>query len=607
MGQKVNESSSSTHTPNAQGLRLPRRLIELLLLVMLAPMLAFILKGVPFANDGHCDPWYTFGLFYIEPQATHWLPLARQVGRLAEIAPGYALTHMLPGISADYALFYIYYTASVASVYYLTWLLISPRLAIVGAAVFATSPIVLADYSITLDTPALLYNCLSFLAIAAATRSVRLGQHLLLLFVSGAALGFAVNAHLAILPFACANYVTYLIYMLLERRRRLIFLSVVSAAIGALTSTAALGVANVLFFGGAFMQVLNQLAWVGEVSKHNADLYWDSTWFLKTPDAALLCLMLVITTISMFRLRAAKVVTGEALSRVTALSGGVFSLICALLLYDRVGGVFLQYDYYFEFLIPYLALTVVLPLQLFSFDDLRWTLPCSLTFLFVCVAAASVPVQGAPWLYQEPQSMYLALLLTLIIALLILLSRRFEAASILSPAFYLGALAGLTLIVRPNYFGQQLWTADSGPIDRDSYARIRQGLTFLSSMHFAKHPKFWVDTSDGRAETIAFPRSYLQCQFNPFPRVDPRWWFSEDRPTFGIPVTIGEHRFLPGDNVVVVSAQHNIASVARKSFDTLGLLTMPRAHLVVGDGNSRYEILVEYVLRQVHPPRLDDL
>ena len=103
-------------------LSLPRRQEPYVIILLLAvgPALIAIHPSIPFLNDGNCDPWYVFGLFYLLPDATHWLhdpnnplSLPQQVARLPNIIPGYLATKAFNGISADYVMFFTYHSTSV--------------------------------------------------------------------------------------------------------------------------------------------------------------------------------------------------------------------------------------------------------------------------------------------------------------------------------------------------------------------------------------------------------------------------------------------------------------------------------------------------------------
>src|SRR2546421_76989 len=49
-----------------------QRLGVILLLLAIGPALIAIHPSIPFLNDGMCDAWYVFGLFYHLPDALQW-------------------------------------------------------------------------------------------------------------------------------------------------------------------------------------------------------------------------------------------------------------------------------------------------------------------------------------------------------------------------------------------------------------------------------------------------------------------------------------------------------------------------------------------------------
>ena len=93
-----------------------QQLFVTILLLAIGPALIVIHPSIPFLNAGNCDPWYVFGLFYHLPDAIHWAwegGFFHQVARLTNVIPGYLLTKAFKGISADYVMFFMFYSTSV--------------------------------------------------------------------------------------------------------------------------------------------------------------------------------------------------------------------------------------------------------------------------------------------------------------------------------------------------------------------------------------------------------------------------------------------------------------------------------------------------------------
>ena len=119
-----------------------RILVPLLLLAVILGMM-YMHPSIPFANDGHCDPWYIFGLFYTFPSALHWWSGAYQVSRLTEILPGYAFTRLFPGVGADYGLFLFNLGIAVVAFYGAVRRLLTIQVAVVSSMFLALSPLML--------------------------------------------------------------------------------------------------------------------------------------------------------------------------------------------------------------------------------------------------------------------------------------------------------------------------------------------------------------------------------------------------------------------------------------------------------------------------------
>ena len=186
------------------------------LVLLFGPVLLLIFPSLPFANDGNCDPWYVYGLYFNLPEQLRWAPRTRQVARLTGVLPGYLLTHVLPAVESDYAISLLFFTMAVFFLYKTAALLFSRQRAAVIAIFFATSPIVIGNYAVTFSGPAITYEVLALYCAVRATRSAGLRQIFGWMFLSGVAWGAGLHAHLAVLAFSDFIYLFFALFMLLN-------------------------------------------------------------------------------------------------------------------------------------------------------------------------------------------------------------------------------------------------------------------------------------------------------------------------------------------------------------------------------------------------------
>ena len=185
-------------------------------LLLFGPVLLLIFPSLPFANDGHCDPWYVYGLYFNLPEQLRWAPAARQVARLPGVLPGYLLTHVLPAVESDFAIFLLFFSLAAFFLYKTAALLFSQQRAVLTAIFFATSPIVIGNYAVTFSGPAITYEVLALYCAVRATRSAGLRQLFGWMFLSGVAWGAGLHAHLAVLAFSDFIYLFFALFMLFE-------------------------------------------------------------------------------------------------------------------------------------------------------------------------------------------------------------------------------------------------------------------------------------------------------------------------------------------------------------------------------------------------------
>jgi hypothetical protein len=565
------------------------------IILVIGPLLVLLLPSIPFQNGRQCDPWYIFGLFYTLPDAMHWYTGYRQIARLPAVIPGFVATHLFDGVLADYALFTLYYLVSLIFLYKAMRWLFSRPIALLGTIFYAAHPLILGNYSITYTAPAVVYNivCLYFIARAITAESLQQKQFMIL--ASGIAVGTAIHAHLAIASFAFANYVIYAAYEYFSRKHsifgwlRRMLLSGISTFVGLMIVTVVLGAINAITFHVSFFTIFNQLAAIPFETINVATNYWRPDWYLSGPKVGLFMLGALVATLNLVRTRINHHVLGEGNDlqhRLAAISFGILVLVGAQILYNQLGGVFMQYDHYYVFFVPYLALILFSTL---TFEEGRVRYPIITLFLVGSLIAASIRNDVFPWLYLPRTEAYASAIMTIIVAsayAIVSFSKR-TASPLLWTTLYLATLVAMTAIVRPEQMGRGIWQRQERLADRNAYARTREGLKLIGRLGLATPPKFWINEDEGYGELIAYPRSYLACAVSQFPQLD---------------ASLPRQRFLPGDNVIVVAHLDDLASKARKAFATLGLAVEQTTQSVIDFHGRRYEMVVEHVTGDTEVP-----
>jgi hypothetical protein len=151
--------------------------------------------AVPFGNNGHCDPWYYYGLVHFPDYGNVLIPGTRQISRIPAYLPTYLLANMPFGLTFQEVNFWINHTAFTIALAAALFALFNLQIAVTTTLLVTTSALYLAIESTTYPTgAALAYAAIALACVAWSTRST---QWLIpLAFVGGAAAAFAVHGHL---------------------------------------------------------------------------------------------------------------------------------------------------------------------------------------------------------------------------------------------------------------------------------------------------------------------------------------------------------------------------------------------------------------------------
>jgi hypothetical protein len=557
-----------------------------LLVILIGPALVFIFPRLPFANNGNCDPWYVHGLYFNLPEFLRWYPNLRQTGRLTATLPGYFLTYTLPGISSDYVLFFLFFTLAALFLYKTAALLLSRERAAFAAIFFALSPIVIGNYAVTYTAFSVTYEILAFYC---ATRAIFAGGWRRLfgwMFLSGIAWGAALQAHLGVLAFSGFIYLFFGLCVLFEFERDIrsrigsIATGAGAVLLGLAIITAGLSIFSAVMWHAQYSTVLNQVYYVSLALERDARLYWNKDWYLESSSIGMYLLGFAAAAIAASQKMPLRRDDASAAERRNfALAASFITTLAILLFHALSRGVYLQYEYYYVFLWPFLALA------LFAVGierGVRTSFALVLLFALACFAGVAIKQYEMPdWAIH--QQTIASLVLGVIAIVLLFVLQRAVRTSLLGG--YLLTLALLTLFVRPHETGWQLWEAPNSKESRHSYARLNSGLKFLAATFkdpnvapFDK-PKFWLD-EDSVLDAPSYARSYLWCQFPRLPNIGSERWTGPDLP------------FEPGDALVIVARPPDLFNRVKSALSKLNLEPGKIGSATIVDEKGPYELLV---------------
>jgi hypothetical protein len=491
-----------------------RLIVNLLIPVGLSFGIAVFLlvtnRRIPFANAGNCDPWHYFGRFFLQDQIPTIMGQTRAGSRMPGTLPGFIFTHFLSGVRADYAYFLFFFVPAVGAVYFAAKRLFGTCPAIVAAVFFATQPLIVGDYSVTYTSSAVTYSAIA-LALAVFASTLGSGtKATIMVLATGFMWGTAVHTHLyslsynLVIPLYCivwkakpfAAYIREAVWKL------------ALLLVGAVIATLFFGAINAGFLHGDFFFFMKQYqdaftALVVEFQKPN--------WYLLGGRGAILLVGAAACVAQVLWIRRYAPDDDERSRFLTALIPFA-ALELAQIGYTIHGGITLQYDYYFVWLVAPLAILVA---SLLSRAPLKGrTLVAVLAAYIVLCLASDFGRSDQLWQAFTTFPPFMVLGVLLAVALVLIPTARMPA--VLATLLLIGLL---NATIRPEKIGLAAW---EGPSEHDSYVRATEGMAFISSFHFATRPKFWIDTSGQNGwETIAYPRSYDYCVIDEsIPRFD---------------------------------------------------------------------------------------
>lgn len=463
---------------------------------------AFVLlthRMVPFSNDGHCDPWHYFGYFYLDDQFA-MMGDSRTYSRLPLTFVGFVLTRLLRSVSADYAHFLILLVIVAGSVFVGAERLFGRFAATVATFFVTTSGIVIGVLSVTYTGPTLAWDALAIAAAILAADASHARRRRLLLVVAGFFWGTAIIGHLYsvtynfVLPLYCLTWRSLRLRPLLAQ----LLSALAYLAIGIALSVLVFGVLSKFVLHAEFTFFRHQFLEVLEVSAAGytraVTSFFKPGWYLTGGKAALVGFGLVLSLASL--------ATAGSRPGIRRVNIALAVLLTVLLAYTFVGGVTLQYDYYYVWMMPSLALSVASVVS-------RWKTSRERAIIYgaaYALLALAGTLAGYETVVRVASAWPSAVVATFAAIAFVALVLR---PSHVVLAMALASLAVLGITIRPERMGVQVWDGSAG--GAEMYRRVRQGWEFLSQFHFPERPIFWLAAQGKMSESIAYPRGFEYC------------------------------------------------------------------------------------------------
>lgn len=536
---------------------------------------------IPFANDFHCDPWDYFGMFYLAGQTSMLNPLSRVLSRVPEFLIGNISTALLPGIAADYGNFIVIYVGSVLALYFAVSRTFGPLPAMIAATFLGFNAILVGNLSTTLFSPSILYNVIAILFARRASDCRGLRRTLELIFC-GIALGFSIHGH--VYTVFCAFAIPLYALKTDDWRGPQLFIQLVgvgtAVALGFILATLILGGINDFIFGGRFLFFLDQFE---SISKINTVDYQIADWFVRACRGAIfvIAIALPVTQIAML---ARKGAPDRVELRIWQVNLVTLIIAAALILDDRLGGFFMQYDYYYVLLLPHIAVSLAAlyaekPSSMASFAFLVGA------YVFISALAVLPTIEQIAEVFASPDNGFFSLgivgLITSVIATAAFVHKPWPSGLALAVALILVGCLGFAM--RPQRMGRLVWqqgTRDTATYGADNYVRIRKAMQFLAAHRFPSRPTFWVSIDDGYWETIAPARSYNYCLVEMhLPRLDTR--SAEFR-----------RDFHSGHEIVLIQREAQVVDLANAALQPLGLRVVEEDRRQVAYAGVSYFVVI---------------
>jgi len=453
------------------------------LLLLLPIVLAAVNPSWLNNNPGHIDPWVYLGYFlHLFEFKSSLFPNLYYGSRLPWILPGYLAYRLFDATVARYVLHFAFYYAAAFSLYALLKLAFGRKNALLGTIVFGTHLAFLSsigwDY---VDGPGITYNLLALACVARAAVPPRRQMWLVFAGIAGVAMFYTNLLLIVFLPFHLAFY----LFRTSTGFNRSVIRSMADLvrayAGGALLLTVALGVINHHLDGNFWFYAPSIDAFRHLSSApnpwHVGGLAWlEQAYWLGIPAASTVaCIAHLVRSLHGKTLKWGDYGTFFILQYLAS--------VAFMIVWDRVGGVGLQMNFYASYLLPsmFLAIGSILAVPADRWSTHAW---------WPVVVGCTMVFAGALWLHGAPLTQPLrgkwfgALVACAAAALLsrVLFPRRWHTV--------LYALAGLMLY----QWGYAAYL--KSPYDGKSTQRVLEGANTVWPYMQKGTGRFWYDITE---------------------------------------------------------------------------------------------------------------
>jgi hypothetical protein len=462
---------------------------------------------IPFSNDGHCDPWHYFGYFYLDDQFS-MMGDSRTYSRLPMTILGFVLTRLFRSILADYVQFILWIALVAGSVLCVAERLFGRLAATVASLFVATSGIVVGVLSVNYTGPALAWSALAIATALLAGASSTGSRRRTLLAIAGFLWGTALIGHFYSITY---NFVVPL-YALSWRNSRPVSLlaelliTTLQLLLGILVAVVVFGLISKFLLGAEFTFFRHQYVEVFTVTaegyRRAVTLFYKPNWYLLGGKAALLGLGL---SLSLWQLATIRLAPMSDRPKIVRVNLPLAVMTVAMLAYTVAGGVTLQFDYYYVWMLPSLALAIASMLSRVALPAARQRV-IGAGYAFLALIGTLAGYETIVSVKPSWPSIAAAVIVGASLASVAVRPRQ----STLIAALCSLALLGIT--IRPERMGVQVWDGSTG--GAAMYGRLRQGWEFLARQPFSARPTFWLTANQSIWEAIAYPRGYDYCHID---------------------------------------------------------------------------------------------
>jgi hypothetical protein len=465
----------------------PVYLVFLIFVAALPVVHIFTGAAIPFGNDGHCDPWYYFGLMEF-PELGHVLaPGLRAISRLPAYVP-ISLWHEIGATATGQQLYFwfnhIVFTVATALA---LAVLFEIRIALVVTTLLTTSALYLEVLSTTYTTGA----ALAYGSVALACVSIGLRRPILMMplsFIAGVFVAFALHSHLV-----SAVFIFFLPILYAPSGARAFVTGAALMITGIIAGTGLVGLTG-LYLGDGFWSFENQIR---QTISGMGD-FWYEGWMTRSIGLLLMVFLPALQTITWARKRNSK---RSLAILASAIAVSAVNLIVTFAHKDQ----HLVFSYLYVMTIPIAALVFADAIE--DYIVHLGPVACGMILAFLAISHVAIVayLRGYVLLYFMP----IALAGAVLALGLSLIYERLRSAA-----------CGMAIIGSLFIFMQGTLGYFRAHLDSDRAAarwntqQVDKALRFMRSYGITEKPVVWLGKVDNEAIELGTFRSLVRCGFS---------------------------------------------------------------------------------------------